>query len=84
MGLLTVEIICPSTSRSYDYRIPPKMKISEAVKKILEDIRVFEGIPELFTSETDMGLYCCDRLLMDGELCFADYGVKSGDRLMIV
>ena len=50
MNLITIEVICPSTSGSYDFKLPVKMSAGEIKRQIMEDIRSFEGLPELFVT----------------------------------
>lgn len=84
MRLINIEIICPSTSRSYDYRIPPLM-MSEAVKKrIIEDIRIYEGIEDLFPNEDDIRLYLENMSVIGVDVSMEDAGVKNGDKIMLI
>lgn len=83
MNLITVEIVCPATSRSYDYRLPVKMKSGEIKKQIIEDIRIFEGITALFVNENDIHLYS-DEGCIDDDVTPEYAGVKNGDKIMII
>lgn len=83
MSLITVEVLCPSTSRSYDYRLPVKMQAGGIKKQIIEDIRIFEGIPDLFEDEEKIHLYCENGCIADSDT--PEYaGVRNGDRIMII
>ena len=83
MNLITVEVVCPSTSRNYDYRLPVKMKAGDIKKQIIEDIRSFEGLPGLFADEDSVKLYCQEGCISD--TVTPEYaGVRNGDKLMIV
>lgn len=83
MELITVEIMCPSTARSYDYRLPVKMRAGDIKKQVIEDIRLFEGLNDLFRDETSIHLYCENGCIADSETpeCM---GVRNGDKIMII
>lgn len=82
--ILNVEVMCPSTSRSYDYKIPPSMKVSDIKKRIINDIRLYEGLSDLFSDEENVGIYCEDKCRLGDDITLSNAGVKSGDRLMII
>ncbi len=84
MRLINIEIICPSTSRSYDYRIPPPMN-SEAVKKrIIADIRIYEGVEDLFSNEDDIRLYRENMSVIGTDVSMEAAGVRNGDKIMLI
>lgn len=83
MNLITVEILCPSTSRSYDYRLPVKMQAGDIKRQIIEDIRIFEGIADLFGNEYDTHLYCENGCISDSDTP-ENAGVRNGDKIMII
>ena len=83
MNVITVEIICPATSRNYDYKLPVKMKAGEIKKQIIEDIRIFEGMTALFENEKDIHLYFEEGCIGD-DLTFEYAGIKNGDRIMVI
>ncbi len=83
MNVITVEVLCPSTSRSYDYKLPVKMTAGDIKKQIIEDIRIFEGLPNLFENEESVHIYsskCCISDSVTPERA----GVKNGDKIMII
>lgn len=82
--ILNVEVMCPSTSRSYDYRIPPSMKVGDIKKRIISDIRLYEGLPDLFIEEEDVGIYYEDSFRLNDNASLGGAGVKNGDRIMII
>lgn len=84
MRVINVEVLCPSTSRRYDYRISPDMIIGEVKKHIIEDIRTFEGLPDLFENEEDVKLFLPDNTAADEKCEIGAAGVKSGDSIMII
>ncbi len=83
MNTITAEILCPSTARSYDYRLPLNMKAAKVIGLLKEDICTFEGIPDLFEQYEDMHIYC-ERGCIADEATIEEAGVKSGDRLMLI
>ena len=84
MSILVVEIVCPSTSRSYDFKIPSDMKAENIKSHLIEDIRLFEGSPELFRDkEAEICLFSVKGQLSGNET-LESAGVKTGDRLTLV
>lgn len=83
MNVITVEIICPATSRNYDYKLPVKMKAGDIKKQVIEDIRIFEGITALFENENDIHLYSEEGCISD-DLTPEYAGVRNGDRIMLI
>lgn len=83
MNLITIELLCPSTSRSYDFKLPVKMLAGDIKRQMIEDIRSFEGLPELFGTEESIHLYCENGCISDRSTP-ENAGVKNGDRLMII
>lgn len=83
MNIITVEVLCPSTSRSYDYRLPVKMRAGNIKKQIIQDIRTFEGIAELFENEDKISLFCENGCIDDSDT-LESAGVKNGDKIMII
>lgn len=83
MNIITVEVVCPATSRSYDYKLPVKMKAGDIKLQMIEDIRLFEGISTLFGNENDIHIYTQWGCIADGTT--PEYaGVRNGDKLMII
>lgn len=82
--ILNVEVICPSTSRNYDYKIPPSMKVGDIKKRIISDIRLYESLPDLFADEETIGIYCENKCRLGDDIALGEAGVKSGDRIMII
>jgi len=83
MNIIAVEVLCPSTSRKYDYKIPIKMEACEIRKQMIEDIRIFEGVPELFADESSVRLFCADGCIPDTATP-EEAGVRNGDRIMLI
>lgn len=83
MKLITVEVLCPSTSRSYDYRLPVKMQVGDIKKQIIEDIQIFEGISDLFKNEDKINFYCENGCIADSDTP-ENAGVQNGDKIMII
>lgn len=83
MNKMIVEVKCPATSKSYDFRISKKLSAAEGKEKILDEIRTFESNSGLMPQ--DVSLFCAGTgKILNGELTFSENGVKSGDTLMII
>lgn len=83
MNIITVEVLCPSTERSYDFKLPVKMNTGDIKKQIIDDICNFEGLPGLFQDTDAVRLYCKDGCIPD--VVTPEYaGVRNGDMLMII
>ncbi len=83
MNVITVEVLCPSTSRCYDYRLPVKMRAEDIKKQVIEDIRLYEGISELFEDEKNIHLYCENGCIAES-VTLEYMGVQNGDRIMLI
>lgn len=84
MNLLTVEVICPSVSGSFDFRIPSKMSAAEVKARIIEDIRAVEENEMLFDNADNVGLYCERTGYIPESSDLENAGVKCGDRIMLI
>ena len=83
MNLITVEVLCPSASRSYDYRLPVKMQAGDIKMQIIDDIRSFEGLPDLFRNEAAVHIFSENGCVADS-VTLESAGVKNGDKIMII
>lgn len=85
MDKVLVEIVCPATSKEYDFWISKKMKVKNAIEKIAADIMQYELNDKLFDLEKMVVLYFYEhRTLLNRELTMEQSGVCSGCRLMII
>ena len=81
-NLITVEVVCPALSRSYDFMMPPALGFGVLKEHIIEDIRIYEDIPLLFENG-DVMLFFAGKYLSDDKKP-NDVGLKNGDRIYIL
>lgn len=83
MDKILVEIKCPSTSQSYDFRISKKLTAAEALRKIVDEIRLYEHNDKLFK---DKAVLFSPRLncALNPEMTMVENSVCGGDVLVIL
>ena len=81
MNLITIEVLCPAVSDSFDFRFPVKMKAEDLKNRLVDDIRTFENNQNLFNKGVSV-FY--DDGCMSPDMTLEDAGVKNGDRIMII
>ncbi len=85
MEKIIVEIKCPATSKSYEFRISKKLSVAEGMKKIISEIRGLEHNEALFTANDDISIFSVrGNNVLNKKMTFSENGVKSGDALMIL
>ncbi len=85
MEKIIVEIKCPATSKSYEFRISKKLSVAEGMKKIISEIRGLEHNEALFTANDDISIFSVrGNNVLNKKMTFSENGVKSGDTLMIL
>lgn len=84
MDKIIVEVICPVSAKTYEFRISKKLSASEGKEKIISEIRGIEQNDEIFLG-TDVSLFS-GRLecVLREDISFSENGVRSGDVLMII
>lgn len=85
MDKIIVEMKCPASSKSYEFRISKRLSVSEGMEKIISEIRGFEQNEKIFSMDNELSIFCA-RLnsILNLNMTFAENGVKSGDTLMII
>ena len=83
MDKIIVEIKCPAMMKSYEFRISKRLSAAEGIKKIIGEIRSFEGSEKLLDGELSL-FSAKSGAVLCGEMSFAENGVASGDVLMII
>lgn len=85
MDKIIVEMKCPASSKSYEFRISKRLSVSEGMKKIISEIRGFEQNEKIFSMDSELSIFCA-RLnsILNSDMTFEENGVKSGDMLMII
>ncbi len=82
---ILVEVLCPATSRSYDFIIYKRMTVCQAIDKIAGQIKEFEGNDIIFDDTSSLDLFSSEYSLpLDKELIIENCNIKSGSSLMIV
>lgn len=83
MDKILVEIKCPSTSQSYDFRISKKLTAKEALKKIVDEIRLYERNDKLFA---DNAMLFSPRLncILNPSMTMVENSVCGGDVIVIM
>ncbi len=86
MDDILVEIYCETMMREYDFWLPKKGYIKDVIKKLAEEIMIFENNSNLFDSQEIEGLVLVGT---NGNVFNKDYtvvesGIMGGDRLMLV
>ncbi|MCD7730550.1 MAG: hypothetical protein LUI05_03520 [Oscillospiraceae bacterium] len=84
MNVFTVEIICPSTSRSYDFKVSPEMRAGDMKKNIISDICLFEGLNNLWDDIDKLKLFRDDGSIISDNESMASAGIRNGSRIMII
>ena len=84
MKLLTLEVISPATHRSYDHRLPAKMKIADLKLRLMCDICEYEGIDTIFSEDLKDTCIFGEKGLLCDDLTIEGAGVKNGDKIMIL
>lgn len=85
MEKIILEIKCPATSKSYEFRISKKLLVAEGMRKIISEIREIEHNEAMFPSNKDISIFSIrENNILNGKMTFSENGVKSGDTLMIL
>ena len=85
MDKIIVEVRCPASEKSYEFRISKRLLVSEGMEKIIFEIRGFEQNERIFSTDSGLSLFCA-RLgsILNADMTFEENGVKGGDMLMII
>lgn len=85
MDKIIVEVKCPASAKSYEFRISKRLPTGEGMKKIISEIRGFEQNEKIFSKDGELSIFCA-RLnsILNLNMTFSENGVKSGDTLMII
>ena len=82
---ILTEIICPATSRIYDFYIYKHMTISQAIEKIAIQIMEYEGNDIIFNDISLLDLFSSEfSLPLDKNMLVENCDIRSGSRLMLV
>jgi uncharacterized ubiquitin-like protein YukD len=85
MEELLVEVVCPATSKNYDFWIPKKMTVKNIIKKVTEDIMALEMNENLFDLSKEVLLFHYEsRKVLSDEYTAIEAGIVTGNMLMIL
>lgn len=85
MDKIIVEIKCPTSAKSYEFRISKRLSVGEGTEKIISEIRSLEQNELIFSKDGGLSLFCGRiECILNADMTFAENGVKSGDMLMII
>lgn len=85
MDKLLLDVICPATSRHYDFWVSKKLHIGTAKERIISEIKEYEDLPPSIWEGRDLFLYWYRHgKRLDEKSTFEHAGVKSGDRIMLI
>lgn len=85
MDKIIVEVKCPASAKSYEFRISKRLPVNEGMGKIISEIRGFEQNERIFSMDNGLSIFCA-RLgsVLNVDMSFEENGVKGGDMLMII
>lgn len=81
---ILIEVLCPSVSRRWDFRIPTRMKLSDVKEQMIADIQLYEGSDIIFSNPESVFLMNSDGEVLNGEFTAEESGIDSGDVIMII
>ncbi|MBE6853028.1 MAG: hypothetical protein E7505_06080 [Ruminococcus sp.] len=82
---ILAEVVCPATSRTYDFVLEAGMTAGSALKKIAAEIINYERMDMLFSDIGSAELFCDEsELPLAEDITLDEYGITSGSRLMII
>lgn len=82
---ILAEVICPLTSRTYDFIISSSMLIGDLAEKICIEISAREGKSISLGDHENKDIFSSEHTLpLDRKKTLADYGISSGCSLMII
>lgn len=85
MDEVLVEIICPATSKTYDFWLAKKMTVEQAALRVAKDIMLYELNERLFDMESPLFFYLYEnRALLNHAYTIEQSGVQSGCRLILL
>lgn len=85
MDKVLIEIVCAATEKTYDFLLPQQMKVKTALRKIMEQIMIFEENGELFSEEKEYLLVEKERQeVLNEEFTLEQAGISGGNRLILI
>lgn len=85
MDKLLIEVICPATSKTYDFWVSKKLDVKTGRKKIMQEIVAFEASNIIFSNKDTVFAFSEDiDGVIDDNVTFEQAGLKSGDKIMLI
>lgn len=85
MDKIIIEVKCPASAKSYEFRISKRLPVGEGMGKIISEIRGFEQNEKIFSRDSELSLFCGrSGNILNADMSFEENGVKGGDMLMII
>ena len=87
MNDVLVEVVCIATIKKYEFWLPKKGLIVDAIKKIAEEIMLFENNDSIYSGEAmnDLVLVVASTGdILNKSYTINDSGIMSGDKLIVV
>ena len=87
MNEILVEIISVATIKKYEFWLPKKGLISDVIKKLAEDIMIYENNDRLYDENSIKGLALVVESsgdILNKEYTVSESGIMGGDRLILV
>ena len=78
-----IEVKIPALQQFYDFRISRKMTVSVIIRYIVGCVMQIGG-NKTWESQRDNLCLCCDSGVLNSDKTLADYGICSGDMLVLV
>ena len=87
MNEILVEIISVATIKKYEFWLPKKGLIADVIKKLAEDIMIYENNDGLYDENSIKGLALVVESsgdVLNKEYTVSESGIMGGDRLILV
>lgn len=84
MDKVLIEVVCPATSRRYEFWLARKMTVGQAALRMARDIMLYESNDGLFDEENLFLYFYENRVLLDQKHTIGQAGLRSGCRLYLV
>lgn len=85
MDKILLEILCPATSKRYDFWVSKRMCVGKVKNKILSEIREFEKNDSIFQDEDQIVLFRENGDILNHEnITMSHSGINSGECLMLI
>lgn len=84
MNNFFIEIYCPATARTYDFRIPKRIPIKDLIETAAEEIRIYESNESMFKSTDNLFLFDENYVPLCPDETAEQAGILSGKFLMLL